>query len=395
MRTVSGKTSGVSGREIRRLVTVRDLANEWQPDGRYLVPLESQSDVQYFQDLWTGGLTNLLPLFSTSTPVPADDLEPCVLGGHSLEPGDIVSITEGSKWIEVLFRESDVHHTVFLTNRCNSLCIMCSQPPTEHDDSWLVNEAVLIARLIRRSPDVIGFTGGEPLLLGDGLISVLAEFQACHPKTQFDVLTNGRLLSDQDYSQRLLESIEGRVTWMVPLYGPVDTAHDYIVQSPGAFEQTVDGLLTLHKYEQSIQLRVVLIKPVLDVLEQLCEYISRNFPFVTEVALMGCEPIGYARANRAECEVDIVQWSDKLVRSVAVLERTSIQVVLMNLPLCAIPPELHRLASRSISDWKQEYAPECSSCAAREACSGLFSWYQEGWKPAPISPKSMVSFEKV
>ena len=36
---------------------------------------------------------------------------------NALYDGDVVAITPGRDYIHVLYRESDQHHTVFLTNR--------------------------------------------------------------------------------------------------------------------------------------------------------------------------------------------------------------------------------------------------------------------------------------
>lgn len=262
---------------------------------------------------------------------------------------------------------------------------MCSQPPTRYDDSWLVEEAALVAAHIRRSPEVLGFTGGEPLLLGVRLREVIEAFAAFHPVTSFDVLTNGRLFSDKTLAKALLTDTKS-VSWMVPLYAHADFLHDYVVQATGAFDETIDGLLTLHSFGQPIQLRIVLIEPVLRVLPDLCSFVSRNLPFVREVALMGCEPIGFALANRAQCEVDITEWAGVLSSAVRHLTNAGIPPVLMNLPLCALPEELRRFAHRSISDWKQVYAAECATCDAREECCGLFSWHERGWRPTALHP---------
>jgi His-Xaa-Ser system radical SAM maturase HxsC len=247
-----------------------------------------------------------------------------------------------------------------------------------------VEEAKQVAAHIRKSPKILGFTGGEPLLLGCRLREVLDCFGVRHPTTQFDVLTNGRLLSDPMHAKELLDGLTISITWMVPLYGHADFLHDFIVQSAGAFEQTIAGLLTLQKMRQPTQLRVVLIEPVLEVLPALCTFIARNLPFVYEVALMGCEPTGYALANRKVCEVNIRDWHEELSAGVLTLRSAGIPLLLMNLPLCSLPRDLWSLAHRSISDWKQTYADECESCAVRGQCSGLFASHQRGWRPTSI-----------
>jgi hypothetical protein len=157
------------------------------------------------------------------------------------------------------------------------------------------------------------------------------------------------------------------------------------VQSPGAFDETLDGMLTLQAYRQSIQLRIVLIQPVIDVLDELCRFIGKNLPFVDCVALMACEPTGFALANRELCELDLVSQQLVLERAARALKRYHIPFVFMNTPLCALPEHLWSHASKSISDWKNVYADECETCAVRERCCGLFAWH-DNWKPTKLQP---------
>lgn len=384
MRQVAATTKGFPTRTVHRVVADPHLARQWEPGLRFLVRVDSEAELASVHRLMTAGLGNLA-IVTRSAEVYARSGFPSVLEtGEALQSGDVVAVSDKVCRVHVLLRESDSHHTVFLTNRCNSKCLMCSQPPTPQDDSWLVDEAFAVAAHIDNSPQVLGFTGGEPLLLGARLREILDAFGARHPETEFDVLTNGRLLCNAAFAKNLLEGLPYRVTWMVPLYGHADILHDCVVQSPGAFEQTIDGLLTLQSYRQPIQLRVVLIEPVLEVLPELCEFVGKNLPFVREVALMGCEPIGFALANRGLCEVDLSEWARELEGGVRWLNRAQLRPIIMNVPLCAMSRDLWPFAHQSISDWKRAFAPECDGCAVKTSCCGLFTWYEKGWRPTTI-----------
>ncbi len=385
MREVPCDASGYSDRTVMTVATVADLAREWNPSLSWLVNTPNLVALAETDSLRSRGLGNLSILTDIDGFPPPSNAQAVRAPRDALCPGDVVAVVPGRSKLQVLYRESDEHHTVFLTNRCNSSCLMCSQPPTRHDDSWLIDEALSVCRHIRHSPKTIGFTGGEPLLLGHRLREVLDAFAQRHTDTEFDLLTNGRRLSDQPLAEYVARGLK-RVTWMVPLYGHADYLHDFVVQSHGAFDETIDGLLTLHSLQQPVQLRIVLIEPVLANLPELCSFIAMNLPFVREVALMGCEPIGFALANRSLCQVDIAPWATVLDDAVAELETTSIRPVLMNLPLCALPARIRKHAHKSISDWKQVYADECSGCAVRSECSGLFSWHERGWRPTTLKP---------
>lgn len=367
MRRVAANTSSWTNRRAYRVVALEDVISSWVPEINYLVLIQDSAEREQIADLVARGLENLGWI---------ESLE--------VELGDVIMPIPGKGAVDVSYRRSDVHHTLFLTNRCNSNCLMCSQPPTKHEDGWLIDEAIDIVRQIEYSPDSIGITGGEPLLTGPRLREVLGEVYLRHPTTRIDLLTNGRLLSNREIATSLLDGLEANVAWLVPLYGHAHMLHDFIVQSPGAFEQTLEGILRLQQHGQPIQVRIVLIEPVLERLGDLCEFIGKNLPFVHEVALMACEPIGFALANKEFCNLDLQDWWPQLTRASRTLHRHGVRHMFMNTPLCAMPRGLWPLAVRSISDWKQVYTAECQGCSAKESCSGLFSSHERGWKPTRI-----------
>ena len=384
MLTAPADIKGFPYRTVMRVTELSAVAGEWTPDLNLLVRVASTTDMGVLAQLAKAGVSNLALLTTEPSLFEISDIPSILELAEPLHEGDVAEVTPGRVGVHVLFRESDVHHTVLLTNRCNSRCLMCSQPPTRQDDSWLADEAIRVAMHMRVSPRTVGFTGGEPLILGKRLREVLDAFAQYHPTTKMDLLTNGRLLADSKLAHDLLHDMTHPLAWLVPLYGHADFLHDFVVQAPGAFDQTIEGLLTLHSYGQPIQLRIVLIEPVLRILPELCDFICRNLPFVSEVALMGCEPIGFALANRDNCEVDIHEWHKELQSSVQRLVRGGLRPVLMNLPLCSIQPELWRFAHQSISDWKRTFIAECASCVVKKNCSGLFAWHDKGWRPTNI-----------
>lgn len=386
MRKIKVRSAGFDRRQVFQVLPLAALGGAWLPDRDFLILIADEEEHLSFLRLRAAGMGNIFPMlcanFGNSFP------EGKVIVGDvgQLQAGDVAVISAAGHELQVQYRTGDIHHAVFLTNRCNSFCLMCSQPPTKQDDSWLVDEAVSVIRHIPSSPGVIGLTGGEPLLLGERLKEVLDAVHELHPDSHIELLSNGRLLSDGKTAECLLGDLQAKVSWLVPLYGHADFLHDFVVQSSGAFDETIAGLLNLQAYRQAVQLRIVLIEPVLRILPQLCAFIGRNLPFVREVALMGCEPIGFALANRSLCETDLADWHESLLASVRVLDRAGIPALLMNMPLCNLPTSLWRYAHKSISDWKQTYVAECEPCALKKDCSGLFAWHERGWRPGAIIP---------
>src|SRR5690606_31240744 len=55
-----------------------------------------------------------------------------------VQPGDVIVATPWSRMVRVLYRRGSNSNLLFMTDRCNSMCLMCSQPPKDIDDIWHV-----------------------------------------------------------------------------------------------------------------------------------------------------------------------------------------------------------------------------------------------------------------
>jgi hypothetical protein len=71
--------------------------------------------------------------------------------------------------------------------------------------------------------------------------------------------------------------------------------------------------------------------------------------------------------------IDPVDYQSELRDAVCILERAGIPTSIYNHQLCVLDKTLWPFAVSSISDWKNEYMPECQSCLAREMCGGFFA----------------------
>lgn len=302
-----------------------------------------------------------------------------------VEAGDVIEVRPDTGNVARRFRRGGNNNILFATERCNSFCVMCSQPPREIEDDWRVQHLCELVELIDRDTAALTITGGEPTLLGDGLSRVISHCATYLPQTHIQVLTNGRNFG-KDLPPATFIASHPSLIWAVPLYGDHFGLHDYIVQSSGAFAETIRGLYALETARQRIEIRVVLVKPVVSRLPELARFIYRNFPFVEHIALMGTEPTGFAKAHRDELWIDPVDMQGALAKAVDFLVSRDLNVSLYNLPLCTLPERLWPFAKRSISDWKQRYLPACEACDVRNQCGGLFAWITPKWTSRSIHP---------
>jgi His-Xaa-Ser system radical SAM maturase HxsC len=289
-----------------------------------------------------------------------------------LRPGDVLSVSPDGRRLRVLWRRSSRQNSVLLTERCDHYCLMCSQPPKRVQDDWLLEEAFELVRLLPPDVGEIGFTGGEPTLHGEHLLELLRLCRNLIPQAGVHVLSNGRRFNDPAFAAGWAAIDNPRMMVGIPLYGAEPSLHDYVVQARGAFNETVRGILNLGAREQAIEVRVVIHKQTAAHLPEIAEFIARNIPFVDQVALMGLEMIGFARANLDLVWIDPVDYQQELVEAVQVLERAGVRTMIYNHQLCLLDRRLWSRAVRSISDWKNEYHPECLNCDVRSECGGFF-----------------------
>jgi His-Xaa-Ser system radical SAM maturase HxsC len=290
-----------------------------------------------------------------------------------LDEGDIVRLNPSQDALSVLFRVKSPNNTILLTEQCNHYCLMCSQPPRNVDDFWIMDEVFELIRLIPKSTASLGFSGGEPTLYGERFVRLVQHVKNHLPNTRIDILSNGRAFNDPAFAKALGEVNHPNLTLGIPLYSDDPVRHDYVVQAAGAFDETVRGILNLRSANVSVEIRVVVHRETLPRLVQTCRYIARNLLFVKHVALMGLEITGFTRANLDRLWIDPNEYRDTLSEAAAVLTSYGLNASIYNHQLCVVNEDVHPIYRKSISDWKTEYVEECSGCSRKRECGGFFS----------------------
>lgn len=290
-----------------------------------------------------------------------------------LDAGDVIGIHNQSGKFRTLYRHNSRHNSFLVTERCNNYCLMCSQPPKDIDDRWILNEIRRSLPLLDKDTRTLTFTGGEPLSDWPDFISILADCRDQLPNTAVQVLTNGRAFAKSEIVDAWRKVNHPSLIAAIPVYAAVDHVHDYVVQAKGAFDETILGILKLKDRGQRVEVRVVLHAQTAPIVSETCRWIARNLPFVDHVALMGLENTGFAIANENLLWIDPMDYRMPLAEGVDVLAAANVNVSVYNLPRCVLERSVWSHAVQSISDWKNGYAEECASCAEKSRCSGLFT----------------------
>ena len=265
-------------------------------------------------------------------------------------------------------------NALFVTEQCNNNCLMCCQPPKKDDDiDILYQKNIQLLHSAPKELKVLGITGGEPTLLGERLVDLLTEVRNCLPNTTIQLLSNGRGFKDMEYTHRVAQAAGDEFFVGIPLHSDYLKDHDAIAGSKHAFEETMIGLYNLASEDVEIELRVVVNAMNYKRLPQMSEFVFKNLPFVSWVAFMGMERIGYSVKNESSIWIEPIEYASYLKEAVEILNNWGIAVAVYNIPLCLLPKECWPFAKRSISDWKIEYLRICNECKKKEFCGGLFN----------------------
>ena len=299
--------------------------------------------------------------------------------------GDIFLFIPSNQLALRIIRRDSRHNTILFTEQCDERCLMCSQPPREIDDRWLLP---LYAEAINLADEGvrIGISGGEPTLYKEELFSLLEKTAINRPDLSFHILSNAQHFSKEDRHrlQRIHNKIE--VLWGIPLYSSLAQEHDGIVKKPGAFDTLLENLYVLASSGGVIELRTVLMKKNITGLPLLAKFITKNCQFIAFWAIMSIEPTGYAKSSRDELFFDYSQFFIPIENAIEIAKSHNIHTSLYNFPLCTVPKNYRLHCVDSISDWKKKYLEICDPCTEKDNCAGFFEWYNKKWELSGVAP---------
>lgn len=286
-----------------------------------------------------------------------------------LEIGDIVKIIPSGLLLVMYVANSD-DNALFISERCNNNCIMCPQIMKKNPSNFL-DENIEILNLLDDSPKYLGITGGEPTSEWKNLLEIVKIVTQKHPNTIIQLLTNGRIFKDEKYLIEI-NQINSNILYCIPLYSDNPNIHNTMVGNDNAFSETIDGLYNLAKHKCPIELRTVITKLNYKRLPAYTSWVYKNLPFISHLAIMGMEPIYFARKNLETLWVDPIDYSNELYKACQNLVRCGLPFFIYNHQLCVIHKELRGYCCKTISGFKQIYLESCKNCSQRSFCGGLF-----------------------
>lgn len=273
------------------------------------------------------------------------------------------------------YDDSSSENVFFITEKCNSNCIMCPSPDSSrmNGESSAVDNLIILADYIPDDARHFTITGGEPFMIGKDIFRFLGFLKNKFERTEFQILTNGRVFALDSYRRLLKENLPSQSIIGIPIHASYADLHDEITRADGSFTQTITGIKGLLELGINIEVRVVVNKLNFKDLEKISILISKEIPGVRHVSIMGMEMTGNAWLNRDKVWVSYKEASFNIKKAVDILIDNGIDVWIYNFPLCTLSPELWTLCKKSISLYKVKYKDECNRCTMKDACGGIFA----------------------
>ena len=264
---------------------------------------------------------------------------------------------------------------VYVTNQCNSNCIMCPDSVKLRTRPNEVTMENLLEQIGEINPEAehVDITGGEPTLLKEQLPELIEAVFRQAPDAEVLMLSNGRSFAAGGYTERFSAFAHRRLKIEIPIHGECAELHDRIAGCPESFVQTRAGIHHLLEAGVEVGIRIVVSRLNYSRLNELIRFISREFPEIKYVNLMGMEVLGNAWKNREQVWIEFDEVKDSLQPAVEQCFACGIIPSLYNYPLCLFDRKYWYCYRNSISDYKIRYFEECEKCTEKSRCGGFFA----------------------
>lgn len=264
---------------------------------------------------------------------------------------------------------------VYVTNQCNSNCIMCPDSVKLRIRPNEVTRENLLEQISEINPEAehVDITGGEPTLLKEQLPELIEAVFRQATDAEVLMLSNGRSFAAGGYTERFSAFAHRRLKIEIPIHGDCAELHDRIAGCQESFVQTRAGIHHLLEAGVEVGIRIVVSRLNYSRLNELIRFISREFPEIKYVNLMGMEVLGNAWKNREQVWIEFDEVKDSLQQAVEQCFACGIIPSLYNYPLCLFDRKYWYCYRNSISDYKIRYFEECEKCTEKSRCGGFFA----------------------
>jgi molybdenum cofactor biosynthesis enzyme MoaA len=284
--------------------------------------------------------------------------------------------------------------------QCNIGCVFCSNPVEDYRNTTAAYRYEAFVekweKFKRGDPtflkfdgvrDYFNLTGGEPTLHPD-FHRILAKIRLDYPGRRIKLLTNGRMLSYDDFARRTFGIAQLPFEVAVPVFGYDAKSHESISRTPGSFEETMAGLrncFRLRRHGQRVEVRLILTRPQMRTLSGTVEFLAREFPDIDSLDLLFVELEGFAEKYGDRLMMTMSECGRALEPLAPLLSKFR-QARLLHFPLCTLPTALWPFVWNTLDPIKVSWKDGCSDCLYRPQCVGVHKSYLKHVGAPDVSP---------
>lgn len=286
---------------------------------------------------------------------------------------------------------------------CNNLCVFCHAIDNVHYEGDETKFAVEKMKKARETGiQMVVFSGGESTIRNDFFVLVKA---AKALGLKHGVITNGRMLSYKDFSEKYLKYLPEYV--YISLHGAKASTHNKLVLAP-AFEQVMEGIKNVAGRVPDLTVNTVVTKTNMSELKDMVDLILPFAPVRLKFSYV--EPKGSARRQFEDVVPDISEAARCVNKAIVYGEekgaRSGLRLGCENFVPCLIKnydrynddlftdnfismTESVEEAFFPVDSGRRCYLPQCYDCSLKCRCQGLFTEYvkRAGAKNIKIKPK--------
>ena len=286
--------------------------------------------------------------------------------------GDIIEIEGGQ--VRLLYNGCERHATIFITNHCNSSCVMCpdSDRYRSMETDYSLDNILNFISLLPDDIEGMDVTGGEPTLVTSDLPVILHSIFDKRRYLPVMLLSNGRSFADKRYTEGFRCFSKKGLYLEIPIHGSTADLHEAIVRADGAYAQTMVGIRNLLSVGVKVGIRLVVTRMNYRDMKTIVQLVARRFPEIGYINIMGMECLGNAYHNKEDVWVEFDKSREAIEETVETCMKNGIEPRLFNFPLCMFEEKYWGCYKKSITPGKVRYMEECELCSVKEDCGGFF-----------------------
>ncbi|MCK5233671.1 MAG: radical SAM protein [Candidatus Aenigmarchaeota archaeon] len=271
--------------------------------------------------------------------------------------------------------------------KCNNNCLHCAVDSEKNCGKIITNQNIdkFIDSLKNEGDFELEISGGEPTCKKEFLYYIERIVQK-YPNTRYIVLSNGRNFSNKWLAEKLAEL--NPLSVLIPIHADTAELHDRISQSPGSFEETLQGIENLYDCDVQVGLKTVINKINYKRMPHLIEMVIRRFPNCPGITINGLDVQGKALKNDKIICINIRETIPYIEAAIDVAKKNGLYITLYSIPPCMVKEKYRKYIGRKHKSNIFTKTPttdmlkvtlmygtvdKCKGCVYYKTCTG--TWY--------------------